>query len=469
MDIQSYSKHAAVAARVIQQVMMNDLGLMPPTEYTLTAHNGNVWLVAAMDTLALGGRLEAYESPNVAHQLSTALSAAFGTKQSIPVITANHTGLRYCMLFGKKPTLPKRVDFPGFAERDVFRLGVGLHGEVSMQARLMQNVIIGAGQEQGKSNVLRLIAHQARSFGWLLYLADSQAHTFNPDVWNGIAAHPVASSVDELLTLLASLKGALEDRSAQFRAAANGGIPPADLDAYNARAGLEPLPRILFAIDEVSTPLQDKRVFKALAALLREGRKWGLHIIMAGHEWHKDVIPAEVNDMLQTRIALPMIDEGSGYVVTRSRTWGRWVIGKQVGRGVLRAVNKYTPMQFYFVTPEMEEGWVAPNAPTASPLPEKDELLAKRSVLEAQGRMSIPLLKTWGLEEREARTLVEEWDLRGWLAKDPKQGNARYVTSKLTDLLSNRQTGQTASSHQIWCQTDVKPSQTLNMAGGALA
>jgi len=459
-DLSTYSKHAQIAALVIQQVMVNDLGLMPPTEYTLTEHNGNVWLVAAMDTLALGGKLDAYENPNVIHQLSTALSAAFNTRLSIPVIAANHTGMRYCMLFGKKPTLPKMVNFPGFGERDVFRLGVGMRGDVSLAARLMKNVIIGAAQEQGKSTILRLITHQARAFGWKLYLADSQAHTFNPDVWNSLTAHPVAVSIDELLSLMAHLKGALEDRSAQFRAVANGGIPPADLDAFNMVAS--PLPRILLAIDEASTPLQDKRVFKELGALLREGRKWGLHIVMAGHEWHKDVIPAEVNDMLQTRIALPMIDEGSGKVVTRSHHWGQWVIGKPAGRGVLRT-NTYTPMQFYFVTPEQEQEWLAVNMPAVSPLPENEALLVKRSLEEAQGRMTIPLLKAWGLDEWPARSMLENYEARGWVAKDPKQGNARCVTAKLADLVSNHQTAQTASNPQIMAQTNLKPSQTLNM------
>jgi hypothetical protein len=370
------------------------------------------------------------------------------------------------VLFGTKPSLPKRVDFPGFGERHVYRLGVGLHGEVSMQARLMKNVIIGAGQEQGKSNVLRLITHQARSFGDLLYLADSQSHTFNPDVWNGIAAHPVASSVDELLKLLAALKGALEDRSAQFRAAANGGIPPADLDAYNMIAS--PLPRILFAIDEASTPLQDKRVFKEMAALLREGRKWGLQIIMAGHEWHKDVIPAEVNDMLQTRIALPMIDEGSGYVVTRSRTWGKWVIGKQAGRGVLRT-NQYTPMQFYLVTPEQEVEWMSGSAgQRVSVLPENEMDIVLRSLADANGKMTIPLLKAWGVDEWAARMLLEKYEVRGWLAKNPQQGNARCVTPKLADLLSNHQTPQSPSNPQILPQTVLKPPQTLNMDGAAV-
>jgi hypothetical protein len=441
VDLNLFAKHADIAAQVIQHVMVNNLGMMSPSEYILTTHNGNVWLVATMDTLALGGRLEAYENPNVAHQLSTALSSAFGAKRAIRVITANHTGLRYCVLFGNPPTLPKCVEFNDFGERDVFRFGMGLRGEVTLPARLMKNVIIGAAQEMGKSNILRLVTHQAHAFGWSLYLADSQAHTFNPDVWNGIAAHPVAGSTDEVLGLLSSLRGVLDDRAAQFRVAAAGGIPPADLDAFNSVVG--PMPRVLFAIDEASTPLQDKRVFKELAALLREGRKFGLHIIMAGHEWHKEVIPAEVNDMLQTRIALPMIDENSGYVVTRSRTWGKWVIGKQAGRGVMRT-NTYMPIQFYLVTPEREAEWLTPTkVVSVSPLTDEEEALVKRSLEEAGGKMTLGLLMGWGLGQGAARRIVKTYEARGWLAQDPSRGNARVITPKLTNLLTNLQALQT--------------------------
>jgi len=362
------------------------------------------------------------------------------------------------VLFGKRPTLPRRVEFPGFGERDVFRLGIDVRGEISLKAGLMKNVIIGAAPEYGKSNVMRLITHQARAFGWSLYLADSQAHTFNPDIWDAVACHPVARSIEYLLVMLEAVSADIEDRSVRFRSLANGGVPAADLDAFNAIAP-EPLPRILVAIDEASTPLQDKRVFKKIAALLREGRKFGLHVIMAGHEWHKEVIQAEVNDMLQTRIALPMIDAGSGYTVTRSHQWGSWVIGKPIGRGVLRT-NQFTPMQFFLVTEEQEATWMAPNAVLASPLPGDEMALAQRSLAEAEGKMTIDLLQGWGLSEWDARSLIDRYELRGWVAKDPQQKNARYLTPKLVDLVSNLQTAQTASNTQIRSQTDLKQSQT---------
>jgi hypothetical protein len=174
--------------------------------------------------------------------------------------------------------------------------------------------------------------------------------------------------------------------------------------------------------------------------------------------------------MLQTRIALPMIDENSGAVVTRSRTWGKWVIGKKAGRGVMRT-NTYTPMQFYFITPEMEAAWMAPAAAVleVSPLSEQEALLVKRAMAEAEGKMTVGLLESWGMGHREARQLVETFEARGWLAKDAARGNARVVTPKLVDLLPNRQTCQTLPIPQIWRQTAENPVQTLNMAQGAMA
>ena len=72
--------------------------------------------------------------------------------------------------------------------------------------------------------------------------------------------------------------------------------------------------------------------------------------------------------------------------------------------------------------------------------------LVERALNEAEGKMSIPLLVSWGMPERGARSLVESWELRGWLRQDPARQNARYITPKLMEILSNSQSGQTVSS-----------------------
>lgn len=114
--------------------------------------------------------------------------------------------------------------------------------------------------------------------------------------------------------------------------------------------------------------------------------------------------------------------------------------------------NKWGRVQMYF----LDRSRLEVQREAKSPIPENEWALIKRSILETEGRMSIPLLKAWGMSEREARGLVTIFEQRGWLEKDGMQKNARYVTAKLRDLLSNCQTGQTVSNSQDWSQTDVK-------------
>jgi hypothetical protein len=83
-------------------------------------------------------------------------------------------------------------------------------------------------------------------------------------------------------------------------------------------------------------------------------------------------------------------------------------------------------------------------------LSRQEQELAQRSLNEADGKMSIPLLVSWGLPERWARSLVESWELRGWLRQDPIRQNARYITPKLLEILSNSQSSQTMSSTSNW-------------------
>lgn len=441
---------------VVDYMMTEEMGLMPPELYDVNERDGRVFLTASFNPLAIGRSLTAYEHPDVARRISQALD---GHK----VVITKKTGTRYVILLSGSISLPKRVEFPGFGERDVFRLGMGLRSEAKLHANQLRNVIIGAAQGAGKSNVLSLLIHQARVFGWKLYLADPDGHTFNPDMWNDLAAAPVASSPADLLKVLDRIAAELADRVALFRSVADRGIPPADIDAYNQMAS-EPLPRIALVVDEANSYLGDKKVFAQMADLLRRGRKWGLHIFLSGHEWHKETVPAEVNDMLQTRIGLTVASEQTSAVVLRSSHWGKWVIGKPAGRGVMRT-HQYQPMQFYLVTEEMEREWLGQSVQAPAPIPESEALLVKRAMDEEGGKMTLGILTEWGIGQREARRLLDAYEARGWLERDVSDGNARKVSPKLADLLTNRQSRQSLTKPYIWRQTADKARQTLNMEG----
>jgi hypothetical protein len=456
-SISTFLPQAEQVAAVIDDLMIDELGLMAPASYQLTARDKRLYLVASYDPLMLGRSLRAYENPEIARRLRSALR--------MPVYITRETGTRYVVLMYGTLSLPKLIPFPsGYLEPNVFRLGVGLKGEIKLSARHLRNVMIGAGQGAGKSNVLDLLSYQMGIFGWELYLADPQSHTFNPDVWNGIGVMSVAGSHADMLKVIDALESELADRIQKFRMSALDGVIPADVDDYNLKSpqhGGSPLARIGFLIDEANYFMGHKIIFGKLAELLRQGRKWGLHIVLAAHEWHKENVPAAVNDLIQTRIALSSL---SGAVVLRSNRWGKWAEGRPPGRGVLKT-NTFEPMQFYLMEkarlnlPKVEAAgaWLG-----MSPIPEREAELVRKALAEAEGRMTMSLLIGWGMSQDEARELGARYERRGWLAKDPLRGNARFVTDGLVAIVekfaTNPQTPQTAQTAVISPQTVHQPS-----------
>ncbi len=457
-DMTEYIK-AQDIAEIIQRVMTEEMRLEPPSQWWMIQDEQFKWLIGVMDVQHLRGSIAKYTTEVVRHQLSTAIGG-------LPVALSNSSGLRYGILLSGRPKLPKAIAFPGMPEeRDVIRLGMGLRGEVAIHAKKMVNMIVGGGQDSGKSTFLRMAAYTGRAHGAKLYLVDPMAHTFNPDAWNRLAAAEVAGSRSDLLRLLEKVQAEVEERSALFRLAAKNGIPPEDIDAYNL-VSEEPLPRAWLIGDEMNTYLSDKAVQEKVADLARVGRKWGVHLILAGHNWRSDDIPRGLSAMFPTRLCLRVADDTSGRVTLDDHRWGRQAMKfKAQGRAVLRA-GTYQTIQLYKVTPEQEAEWLAGvGGEGLSPLPVEEMEIVRRSLEEAEGKMTLGLLQKWGMTEWSARSMLERYEQRGWLERDTSQGNARFVTEKLTDLVSNHQTAQSASNPQIRSQSVLKPSQTLGLAG----
>jgi hypothetical protein len=107
----------------------------------------------------------------------------------------------------------------------------------------------------------------------------------------------------------------------------------------------------------------------------------------------------------------------------------------------LACTDRWGPVQTFFLDKNALTGFSLHTL-----LNRFDLMLAQRAMTEAEGKMSIPLLVAWGISERRARALVEAWELRGWLRQDHARQNARYITAKFQDLLSNSQSHQTMSN-----------------------
>jgi hypothetical protein len=454
---QVFLERAKVAAQIIQHVLVNELRLMPPKGYVLTERNGLVWLLAVMDVLALGRNIEAYANEKTVHHLSTALKGVY-------VGLANHTGLRYAVLLSPRPHLPKLVEFPGFGQADCFRLGMSLRDEINLTADELQNAIISGPPGAGKSNLLGLLAHTMRRNGWKLYLADPQGHTFNPDVWNKLAATPVAGSLDEVKMLLAQMDAERQARQAQYRAAAGESIPPENLAEYNRLTG-ENLPRFALLFDESNTWL--KQVLEQVTDLARQIRKFGGHVLLAGHDWHASDIPRSLSAQFATRIALSSTDDTAARVTLNNDRWGKWTINKPVGRAVVRNQKfGYLPMQVYRVTAEMQREWFSSleNLPA---LNEIEQLVAQKALHETGGKISLEILMGWGIGQGKARRLQEDWKLRGWAKNDPQKSNGLFITDKFSHLVTNLQTLQTPTNQLQTLQTGLQTVTNQLWSGGA--
>lgn len=458
-------------AQAVDHVLVDELKLQPPMKFQVVKDGNFILMLAVMDVRNLRGSIHKYANDHVVHQLSTAVGG-------LPVVLSNHSGLRFAISLAGKPKLAQIVKFPvGDVNGDDIPLAVSLRGKVDLHPAKIKNMLIGGSQESGKSMALRLIAHVARMQGAELYLADPDQHTFNPDLWDRFAKQPVAGSSKELIRLLELMQAEVEARSALFRAVADGGIPPEDVDAYNAtltptlslegRGGL--LPRIYFIADEMNTHLSDRGVQDRVAELARVGRKWGVHLFIAAHNWRSEDIPRGLSAMFPTRLCLRVADNTSGSVTLNSTTWGKQAMSlKNPGRAILFANGKFEKVQTYYVPPEMEREWLSAGeggeAAVVSPLPEEEAELVNRSLDKEGGRFTQGLLQLWGLGPREARSLLERYEARGWVEQDPKRSNGRYITEKLAVLATNRQTRQTTSNPQIGGQTPDKPRQTPDMA-----
>lgn len=438
-----FEAKAKTAAQVIQHVLVNELHLAPAVKFVLTERSGLTWLIAIMDPLNLGKNIEAYSSPKTVHHLSTALKGVY-------VGLANHTGLRYGVLLSARPQLPRLVDFPGF-ERDTLRLGVSLRDELRLQADEIGNAIISGPPGQGKSNLLKLLAHSMRASGWKLYLADPQGHTFNPDIWNGLAPAPVAGSLEEVRALLGRLDAERLDRQAMFRSAAAEGIPPENLTEYNATAS-DPLTPFVLLFDESNTWL--KQVVNETTDLARQIRKFGGHIILAGHDWHAADIPRSLSAQFATRIALSSNDDTAARVILNNDRWGKWTINKPAGRAVVRHPKfGYMPTQIYRITPEMERDWLSA-AETLPALTADEQRMVRVAVEKLGGAFKIRDVAALSIQgEWTVRQTAESWEQRGWLEKPAHATASRRVTSKLADLAGISLTGTQAS------QGIIGPSQ----------
>lgn len=210
--------------------------------------------------------------------------------------------------------VPAKDDLPEYIEWKeeyltpdsfVLTLGEGYIGSVTVDLAKIPHILLGGSTGSGKSVLLKLLLMQALHKGAEVYIADFKGGVDFPPAWHERCR--MCFEEDDLTKLLTGLTDELERRKRLFKEA---GCP--NLDEYNKVKGTH-LKRLVFACDEVAEILDKSGADKTrkdklapieskLSIIARQGRAFGIHLILATQRPDANLIPGQIRTNLGCRI-----------------------------------------------------------------------------------------------------------------------------------------------------------------------
>lgn len=191
------------------------------------------------------------------------------------------------------------------ADSFVLTLGESLLGKVTVNLAHIPHILLGGSTGSGKSVLLKLLLMQCVKKGAKVYIADFKGGVDFPAAWHDVCR--LCFDADALLELLTALVEELQRRKRLFRE-----IDCANIDEYNRRAE-KGLQRYIFTCDEVAEVLdktgltkEEKekvgRIESRLAVIARQGRAFGIHLILATQRPDANIIPGQIKSNLDFRV-----------------------------------------------------------------------------------------------------------------------------------------------------------------------
>lgn len=187
----------------------------------------------------------------------------------------------------------------------VLVLGEGYTGPVTVNLAHIPHILLGGSTGSGKSVLLKLLLMQALHKEAEVYIADFKGGVDFPKVWHEKCR--MCFTEEDLRYTLDQLVTVLEYRKSEFRAL---GCP--NIDAYNETTEL-PLPRLIFACDEVAEMLDKTgadnerkkllaQIENKLSTIARQGRAFGIHLILATQRPDATIIPGQIRNNMDFRV-----------------------------------------------------------------------------------------------------------------------------------------------------------------------
>lgn len=308
MSLSRYTAQARAYSGMIARVL-HQRGLPPYISRTLLASSrrGTAWLFAELEVARLT-RLEGYIARETLHQISTALHGA-------PVLISNSSGLRYAVPLSNPPDLPVQIELPVY-QPGLLQIGQQWDGQpVTLAWSDLQHMLIAGITRSGKSNLIRLILAQALRDNLWLVIVDPDGRTAPVLAGHPQLLTPLATGPDAALPAIQVALAELEHRAGLY---AQVGPQIDTLENYNRQA-TERLPHILVVIDEFNgLVLANGGPRGALAQagtrLAWGGLKFGIHLILAGQDFTKEIV-GPVREQMGTRVCFQVAAPSTSRVV----------------------------------------------------------------------------------------------------------------------------------------------------------
>ncbi len=194
------------------------------------------------------------------------------------------------------------------------------HKEVCFEIGNEQNhTLICDHSGSGKSNFLHVLIQNLAFYYDLdevqLFLLDYKEgvefNAYTDPILEHVRLVSVASSVSYGITFLKWLCGEMEKRSNRFKQ-----FKVKDLSDYRKH---EKMPRLIVVVDEFQVLFSDNKSTKAvewhLNTLLKKGRSYGVHLVLATQTMRGTDIDPSIKAQIANRIALPMDADDSAKIL----------------------------------------------------------------------------------------------------------------------------------------------------------
>ena len=187
----------------------------------------------------------------------------------------------------------------------VLTLGEGFTGPVTVDLAKIPHILLGGSTGSGKSVLLKLLLMQSLKKGAVVCIADFKGGVDFPKAWRQKCR--MCFDEQDLLDLLTTLVDELEWRKALLSETSYSNI-----DEYNQGTG-EHLERYIFACDEIAEVLDKTSMDNArkkqigqletrLSTIARQGRAFGIHLILATQRPDADILNGQIRNNLDCRI-----------------------------------------------------------------------------------------------------------------------------------------------------------------------